>query len=428
MKKMKFTLGLVLSMLILGASVGYAQSSNSMWPHNGSITVTAKAAACDFYAQTASKAVIYPTIKRVVVYPDNSPYKGKGYEPVGTTYTLSDPKNATTCQSIQYGSNAYNVQNMTFNETTRLFEPATTTTSGNIKFWEQTGASVYNRIEINLAYFYGNELQPIVKRVMTFGRWVRQASGSDERNNLEKLDSPILPDQYIIADSAWIRPHMDLQTGIATYIYEDQIFPLLYEQHYVLFQIDYIITINDEFDSPRSNVDYQKPAGTDVTLLRGVEIVAEDGITTDPNWRSGVHYVPTLKDFVFTAQGACEIDVTTTPNRDRDFLDGGITKKLIGEDTWEITIKKVQRNLVVNISSASTNSGDATGNKLIASDAVWAANGMLTVKAAKPGTLSIYSVTGQLFKQVTVSGTSSWALPKGLYVVQLNGKAYKVVN
>ena len=49
MKKMKFTLGLMLSMLILGASAGHEQTHNRGLPHNGVIETAMYVQGCDFY-------------------------------------------------------------------------------------------------------------------------------------------------------------------------------------------------------------------------------------------------------------------------------------------------------------------------------------------------------------------------------------------
>ena len=89
-------------------------------------------------------------------------------------------------------------------------------------------------------------------------------------------------------------------------------------------------------------------------------------------------------------------------------------------------------NLNVNITPAISETGGTgsegeTSNEVIVANAVYANNGMLYVKAAQAELLSVYTVTGQLAKKVTVSGEATFSLPKGIYIVTLANKAYKVV-
>jgi hypothetical protein len=127
---------------------------------------------------------------------------------------------------------------------------------------------------------------------------------------------------------------------------------------------------------------------------------------------------------------ATPINVTTVPSR----KEGGIVIEPVkgAANTYEVTLRRVQQNLFVDISSATSSSADGdgttTGNALVKADAVWAASGVLTVQSAKPATVSVFSVTGQLLQQVSVNGTRTLTLPKGLFIVQMNGKAFKVIN
>ena len=52
---------------------------------------------------------------------------------------------------------------------------------------------------------------------------------------------------------------------------------------------------------------------------------------------------------------------------------------------------------------------------------------VMVLQTEQPLKASVYSITGALVKQQTVSGTAQIALPKGIYIVQLGNKAYKVV-
>jgi len=59
---------------------------------------------------------------------------------------------------------------------------------------------------------------------------------------------------------------------------------------------------------------------------------------------------------------------------------------------------------------------------------IWAAGSQLFINSSKPETVSIYSITGALMKRLTVSnGTTTLALPKGIYVVKFGFEVRKVI-
>jgi len=369
MKKMRFTLGLMLSMLFLGASVSNAQSYD--------VNVAVKG--CSVYTGVTFELVI------------SDPPSTNGYTlPLAEIQKEGAWVKGTDNGSALLGWDYPTLQGLYANYLARA----------------------YNLIEINLAYVLGNDLNPVVKRTITIA------------------DSHVTIISFLKADEAWLRPHMDRMTSVARYTYKDQMLPLL--DKYPIESIYYEISIHDEFDSPGSN-DYEPPTGADVTTLRAIEIFAEDGITTNPSTLGAIRYVPSQKPFTFTAVSAKPITVfveSAYPNVD---LPAGLVDcEYIGSNTYKVTIKRVEQNLNIYVTATTSTSGDGdgeqTGNLLVAKNNVWAASGTLFVETDSPATLSVYSVTGQLVNQVSVSGSTSLPLPKGLYIVQLNGKAYKVIN
>ncbi|MDR1813960.1 MAG: T9SS type A sorting domain-containing protein [Tannerella sp.] len=59
---------------------------------------------------------------------------------------------------------------------------------------------------------------------------------------------------------------------------------------------------------------------------------------------------------------------------------------------------------------------------------IWAAGSQLFINSSKPETVNIYSITGALMKRLTVSdGTTTLALPKGMYIVKSATAVSKVI-
>ncbi len=425
MKKVKFTLGLALSMLFLGANVSNAAYDNSK-PNNGSIRVAAYIKACEFYAGDGV------TLHQVAADPAGKWHANLNYPNLGAGYAsglgIQTNDAASGIYNWAYG---YNITNPYTGRTVDYYLDTLQTSptyndyigTGLFYYHAKNNATVYNRLKVQLGYVNGNELMPVIKRTITYGKWTYNAN--QDRNNLTSIN--VTQIDYLIADSSWFKPYMDRKSGIATYIYHDQVKPMLDKE--VIYSIDYEISVHDEVASPGNN-DYTPPVMSDVTILRGVKLEAENGITTNPiseGDKTIVAYTPSHEDYTFKAFSNKPIVVTTDRGRDAEGV-----KVLDNKDgSFDVTIRRVQTNIVVSIKSASTESGTGedgtTGNPTISGDAVWAANGTLYVQTANPATVSVYGVTGQLNKQAPVNGSYSVSMPKGIYIIQLNGKAYKVV-
>ena len=71
---------------------------------------------------------------------------------------------------------------------------------------------------------------------------------------------------------------------------------------------------------------------------------------------------------------------------------------------------------------------DGTGVEQVENDAanVYAVNNALRINVPAESTFAIYSSTGAVCQQGVVSGTAEIALPSGMYIAVVNGKAYKV--
>ena len=438
MKKMRFTLGLMLSMLILGANVANAQFNYGL-SSNANIAVTITVHPCGFYADNVEIGTVYydPILPN---YPSYDPI----VDPYGVftsrfIYDRLETKTVTSTPfTIPYGANSSTNRDWIYNSSNIL---TSVNAGGNLLYWKEKGqAKVYNDIYIALDYTEGNELKPAVFRTITLGEWRTQSS----RNvvvpvTTKKIYSQLNPERD--PNYVHFRPIMDRKTNTAEYFLRDDILSLL--NNYIIYSIEYEVVIHDE-------VDYNMgldPLGTLPHNKMGVQLNPEvgDGIFTFPNHLSGsgpdrLYFVP-VDNWTFTAFSKTPLtkeNVTLEPLYESDAyktipdVDKAVIVTDIGDGLYDITIRKILFNYKIGISSATSTSGegdgDQTGNLALGKNFAYAALGTLYVQTDSPATLSIYSVTGQLVKQMQVTGNTSLPLPKGLYIVQLNGKAYKVIN
>jgi len=459
MKKMKFTLGLMLAMLILGANVGQAQLAyNNGLPHDGYIEQSIFIQGCDFYIGSITFDTKVKDMDGGYGYPAAA-NTFAGTSIIGDSFSSSLlPFNDFAfwifdISTLPYGSgewvevDAYgkgfvplSLRDYYFDETAHQYvcNPYT----GNLFYWlVKSKTEVYNRIEVPLTYTAGNELKPILKRYITLGEWKTVVynnpkdpkdvwNGLLQRNEL--FSTGIVIEQIIIPDSTHFRPHMDRETENAIYIWKDPILPLL--DKYIIYAIDYEVSVYDEIDYLPGNT-IHPPSSTLPTNARKVFIEAADGITTSVSSKGSAIYVPTKTDFVFTAFSDSEITAATVtlhqPYGDFDEInrrDKGVKVKNNLNGSYTITIQQVNYEMLIRINSEASLTSEPTGNFVIAPNAVWSAAGTLFVQSAKQATLSIYSVTGQLIKQISVTGSYTMTLPKGLYIVKLDGQAYKIIN
>ena len=424
MKRIKFTFGLMLSMLILGANVVSAQYIN-YFPHAGDLKVSAKVQKCEFYASDVSIQAV------------TQDYQGNYGYPYGLTYGVNFKTKGNTkfeeCYSFPYGSGSWgnspiptNAQrDWYFDDVSQKYvcNPVT----GNIYYWlEKSQVKVYNNIKVELKGKLGLDIVPIVRRTITLGNWTTKTDGGQKRNEFTSTGVQIT--QYLIRDSVWFRAVMDRADGIYTFIFKDPVLPLVSKHNGAIFKIDYDITINDEYDT-QGEVNYDPPVGKDTPgTPRLMTLKPEAGIKTNPNHLNGPYFVNSYNDFTFKVFSDNPIEVVLIPRYDYVVREpGGLFWLDNGNGSFDVTIKRVQHDMTIEINSAVSTTA-ITGNEAILADVVYAASGTLFVKAANPGTLSVYSITGQLINQAAVNGSYSLALPKGLFIVQLNGKAYKVIN
>jgi len=74
--------------------------------------------------------------------------------------------------------------------------------------------------------------------------------------------------------------------------------------------------------------------------------------------------------------------------------------------------------------------GIISANEAISNDiSVWSADGTVHILAPQRGKAKIYDVTGRMITEINYeSGTTTTVLPKGLFIVKTDNKAYKILN
>ena len=415
MKKMKFTLGLALSMMILGASVVNAQfpteGTLGFYDHTQSkgsdaILITASLKGCNYYSANV-------TISQVFVLP-NFDFINPTYPTIGVFPIINFTRPDINIEDSIFDSGiaAWGYGGFKWNSTNNYYE-WTSVVGGDLFFLQHMNAQAYHEISIQLAYTVGNDLRPVVRRHVIFA----------DVNHIEPN-----PPTALYEASRTFHPVEDRATGYIDFVFQDDMIALV-NKHPVA-AIWYEITINDEYGTPGETY-YDPPTAADVVMQYALQLLPEEGITTDPATLDGMPiYVQGQKDFTFNVTCPSKPTVTTDPVR-RDNWKQIIEPIVVpnGDGTWAVTIQHVNKPMKVYlfVENAEIESGE-TANMTILTDALWASSGSLIVQAVKPSTLSIYTVTGQLYKQMPVSGNISLPLPKGLYIVQLNGKAYKIIN
>jgi hypothetical protein len=280
---------------------------------------------------------------------------------------------------------------------------------------------------IKLLYDEGQELKPFVRRKVYGAEWKYDAI----------LDSNVwAPNGIVISDqllpvSVYDKLNFAEGGGTAVYKFESEYYSLT--EKYRIWAIEYTVWTNYEFGPNFSGGSFANPV-----LNRALKITADPEINLGDLYREQIYRVSSSKDYKFPiiVEDGKEPFVVVSREDGADKYGHAVPKATVvpvpGEDgLWQITLFEVNTDILIDITLNDTNGvggGDDTNNEALGgADAVWSTGGALYVKAATPSTLAIYNVTGQLYKQIPVSGSYTLSLAKGIYIVKLNNKAYKVV-
>ncbi|MDR1114622.1 MAG: T9SS type A sorting domain-containing protein [Tannerella sp.] len=386
MKNVKFTLGLMLSLLFAGVSV-----SNAQWgdhPILGNRTYLFIKPSLS-YANGTSLAEFIPgtTANDAIKLGD---YFQKG----------------TTLRAVRAGIIEGDDVRTTAQDYIWKMYPTADFLDSVKKY---PGYKFYQEFTVKLSYDKGKDIIPFLKRTIL--------TVTDDNEFI------VVQDLLLAAD---IKEKTDFTygSGTATYTYKSDVLPFLLK--YEVATVIYELWTGEEISNdPGAGNAYP-------TIPRAVTVFAEDGLTTTP-FSGMTQYVDAYKDFTFEVSGDPSKELEITTNNSNYAIGKGITVTPVGDGKWKVKVTRVYTALNIYVaykSAPESNEGGgdgSNGNLGVQSDAVWASGGTLYVKAATPGTLSVYSVTGQIQETKTVSGSSALSnLPKGYYIVKLNNKAYKV--
>ena len=292
-----------------------------------------------------------------------------------------------------------------------------------------------NRLEyltdifIDLDFENGSNLIPVIKQTIFLGELYSEVDPDDNTiivNKIAKTGAVII--EYLPIGMRLDLPTQSSGSGTAGFNYYSN----LQEKYkkYPIYSISYEISIHDEIGTPGEEV-YDLPTGVKPQNSRALTFDIEGtGITTNlPMSTVGnTFYVPSYQDYSFIVTSNECISVLT--NRTGSYSDEGVVVKKQGStNKYNVSIKRVQSNFNVIITNNKLDSAEGdgtTGNAGPEGNDVWASGGVLYVNASTPGQLSIFTMGGQLYKTINISGSSTISIPKGMYMVLFNGKSYKV--
>jgi len=400
-------------MLFGGVDAGHAIYYHGV-PHSGAVQVTLSAAQSNNYA--TDKAVMFQqmAVDREMVF--NYPYTGSPYywsaselqkksfhSPSGqfTWYYGCPVKDGNIYRPDYYLNEDRTTPGfLNYYYNTKTYQGL----AGLFYYAIKSNTEAYNRIEVNMKYV-SSDATPIIKRTIKYGAWTTVKYNTEyAHNEITPLSLSVTHD--LKADSTIRR------SNYTSYIFKDQLIPLLTQ--YVMYSIHYEVIFENYTIPP-------------VIINHGINIVADKGITTVPAL-GGPVYVTSNSDFVFRVFS--NNDITVTTSRGGDATGVMVVKNYNG--TFDVTIRRVTSNFTIYIrqvpaSLSGIDESSQTGNEAVVSNAVWAANGMLYVRTQDPGTLSVFTLSGLLYKQLPVNRNQSFSLPKGNYIILLNGRTYKIV-
>ncbi|MDR2469438.1 MAG: fibronectin type III domain-containing protein [Tannerella sp.] len=158
-------------------------------------------------------------------------------------------------------------------------------------------------------------------------------------------------------------------------------------------------------------------------IMRQVTLRLPAGIVSQP--ASGMHRIASGRDFVFTLT----LPSGQVPTVKTDRLIQGDPEVLTAlpnaDGSYTFTIRQVRQTLEITVTSGVGNAG------VSASTTVWANGGTLYIAASTSGEAYIYNVSGQLVKTLHATSlhgeTATTQLPRGVYIVVVGGKTYKVI-
>jgi hypothetical protein len=149
-----------------------------------------------------------------------------------------------------------------------------------------------------------------------------------------------------------------------------------------------------------------------------------DGVASDP--LPGQYWIGSYDGYNFKLKLTVPPDMVPTLTTNR--IINGKTETVTGVPDPDMpgtgflfTILQIHQAIEINVTLL------PVGNEVVDDGVrIWASGGKLYIETPQPGLLSVYSITGILHARKTVAGSSAISLPKGVYIVRLDGKTCKV--
>ena len=408
MKKVKFTLGLMLAMLFIGANVSYAVDYQPE-KTNAKNGYKYKTAATGGDARMGSFVIpIGIDVSPSSFYANKTPFSGNNAIEAGlyawnTTNTIDQSGNIIAGKDLRFEGGSYDNLTGSFysydgmlyllREDYRMVEWAT----------------------VKLNFKEGNDNKVFLKRSIILGKMAYNPETEQNEWIPSGLVVQDLIDPILVTD----KTEFTDEDGVATYKFQHNFLELFVK--YPIYSMYYEIWVNNEINTP-----YDKNFGEGHAYPltnKNLNIEAAEGITVSYNaW----DYFVSGKNFSFDvyAEPGKELEFTTNSEK-WNVANGGLKAVYKGAGVWTVTLTQITAKISIKIGYA-VESESATGNGSYATDKVWGANGTLNIQSAGEGVLSVYSITGQLVKSIVVNGDYSTSLAKGMYIIKLNNKAYKV--
>ncbi|MDR2916020.1 MAG: VCBS repeat-containing protein [Tannerella sp.] len=157
----------------------------------------------------------------------------------------------------------------------------------------------------------------------------------------------------------------------------------------------------------------------DPTIQRYVRILSHPLVTTTPG--KGVYYVEGHQDFSFTASFSTDNPLKVTAEGTYSGSTIDMTGILLDNGNYEYTLSQVVEPWTISFEQA-------TDNEYTGGLSAWAYKNTLYIRSEAEIPVSIYTITGILYKQFNVpEGERKVSLPQGMYFVVFgNGKTQKV--
>ncbi|MDR1335889.1 MAG: T9SS type A sorting domain-containing protein, partial [Tannerella sp.] len=166
--------------------------------------------------------------------------------------------------------------------------------------------------------------------------------------------------------------------------------------------------------------EYARTVPAKPVITRRIEIPEVEGVYTRPP--AGMHYVESRRDFTFTVIPADGYTLENIRISSGSELTDREKTTLIpqADGSLTVTFHEVNEPLhvtVENVVQVTTGSGGVDRAFVL-----WAGGDRLHVQASEPAELQVYTTAGRLYDRRTVAaGRTEIPLPKGLYIVTLNG-------